>query len=562
MRDFQRIGRKGVLLLLALAVFFLTAWPGYGLPRAEAMEIDGGWQYQTVENDSRWQPYVPGSQPLRGTGHRVLCLRATLLPDHPEKDTMLFLTTMESIRIWVDGRVIYNYGAFGQRYLGDGARWHLVKLPKISAPTDIYVQVYNDDGDQSIDMFRTMSLGTGQAQVERLAQYDMIYVVTMPIAAIIIGMMMVLYWFNTDKKMKPLYLSVSAFMLTFLIWALAASNIKELLFDAPLFWWELLCTVAYLLPITANCILYCVLREEPGAHVELVIGANVLLMFVAVSLELMGKFGLNRMMNEFYLTLAIGEGVSFYWLVRAARRGNILSRAVLPATAAFIVFGLFDGIGGYFGVFAWTVFLTPFGIYAFLLFVVGILKIQLVHEAKLTQRAEGLKREVEEATKLSERDALTACYNRTVMHKLFMRAKQASVNKEQPFSALMLDIDHFKRVNDEHGHDAGDIVLRDFAHTLQENLDSSKYLIRWGGEEFFVLLPCRDLIEAAVLGNRLRREIERGKMGGLSITCSIGAAVWHEKDTDDVFFQRVDRAMYQAKKTGRNRVCLETDVEG
>ena len=559
MHELQRIGRRGVLLLLACTGLFFLACMGYGLPRAEAMEIDGGWEYQTVENSS-WHPYALGSQPLKGTGHHVVWLRATLLPDHPEKDTMLFSTTMKSIRIWVDGQVIYNYGAFGQSYFGDGARWHLVKLPKISAPTDIYVQVYYDVGDQRVGMFRTMSLGTGQAQVERLFQYDMIYVVTMPIAAIIIGMMMVLYWFNTDKKMKPLYLSVSAFMLTFLLWALAASNIKELLFDAPLLWWEILCTTAYLLPITANCILYCVLREEPEAHVELVIGANVLLMFVAVSLELMGRFGLNRMMNEFYLTLAIGEGASFYWLVRAARRGNILSRAVLPATAAFTVLGLFDGIGAHFGVFAWTVFLTPFGIYAFLLFVAGILKTQLVHEAKLTQRAEGLKREVEEATELSERDALTACYNRTMMEKLFARARESSLKKGQPFAALMLDIDHFKRVNDEHGHDAGDVVLRDFAHTLQENLDPTKYLIRWGGEEFLILLPCLGLVEAAAFGNQLRREVERSKMGGLSITCSIGAAIWHEKDTDNAFFQRVDRAMYQAKRTGRNRVCLETDL--
>jgi len=560
MHELQRIGRRGVLLLLAWMIGFLLAGAGYGLPRAEAMEIDGGWEYQTVE-DSSWRPYEIGSQPLKGGNHHVVWLRATLLPDSPEKDSMLFMTTMKSIRIWVDGQVIYNYGAFGQSYFGDGARWHLVKLPKISAPTDIYVQVYYDVGDQRVGMFRTMSLGTGQAQVERLFQYDMIYVVTMPIAAIIIGMMMVLYWFNTDKKMKPLYLSVSAFMLTFLLWALAASNIKELLFDAPLLWWEILCTTAYLLPITANCILYCVLREEPEAHVELVIGANVLLMFVAVSLELMGRFGLNRMMNEFYLTLAIGEGASFYWLVRAARRGNILSRAVLPATAAFTVLGLFDGIGAHFGVFAWTVFLTPFGIYAFLLFVAGILKTQLVHEAKLTQRAEGLKREVEEATELSERDALTACYNRTMMDKLFARAKANSVKKGQPFAALMLDIDHFKRVNDEHGHDTGDVVLRDFAHTLQENLDPTKYLIRWGGEEFLILLPCLGLVEAAAFGNQLRREVERSKMGGLSITCSIGAAIWHEKDTDNAFFQRVDRAMYQAKRTGRNRVCLETDIE-
>ncbi len=561
MHELQRIGRRGGLLLLACIGVFFLACTGYGLPRTEAMEIDGGWEYQTVENSS-WQPYVLGTtQPLEGTGHHVVWLRATLLPDSPEKDTMLFMTTMKSIRIWMDGQVIYNYGAFGQSYLGDGARWHLVKLPKIDAPTEIDVQVYYDDTKQQVGMFRNLLFDTRQAQVKRLFQYDLVYAFTLPIAVIILGMMLILYWFNTDKKMKPLYLSVGAFMLTFSIWELSASNLKEFLLDAPLFWWEVLSFTAYLLPLTANGILYWVLRDEPDTHVELVIGANALLLFTAVALESLGLFGLHRMMGGFNALLVIGEGITIYWLVQAARHGNILSKAVLPATVAFLLFGLFDGTDNYVNLFSWPVYMTPFGIYAFLIFVAGVLKTQLVHEESLAKRAADLKREVEEATELSERDALTACYNRTMMDKLFARARESSLKNGQPFAALMLDIDHFKRVNDEHGHDAGDAVLRDFAHTLQENLDPTKYLIRWGGEEFLILLPCLGLVEAAAFGNQLRREIERGKMGGLSITCSIGAAVWHEKDTDNAFFQRVDRAMYQAKRTGRNRVCLETDIE-
>lgn len=559
MHELQRIGRRGVLLLLAWMIGFLLAGAGYGLPRAEAMEIDGGWEYQTVE-DSSWRPYEIGSQPLKGGNHHVVWLRTTLLPDSPEKDTLLFMTTMKSVRIWVNGQVIYNYGNFGQSYLGDGACWHIVKLPKIEAPTEIYVQVYYDDTKQQVGMFRTLLLDTGQAQVKRLFQYDLVYIFTLPIAIIIFGMMLILYWFNSDRKMKPLYLSVGAFMLTFSVWALSASNFKGFLFEAPLFWWEVLSFTAYLLPLTANGILYCILRGEPDAHVGLVIGANALLLFTAAALESLGLFGLKRMMDGFYVLLVIGEGLTIYWLVQAARRGNILSKAILPATVAFLLLGLFDGIGNYVNLFARPVFMTPFGIYAFLIFVAGILKTQLVHEESLTQRAAGLKREVKEATELSERDALTACYNRTMMEKLFARARESSLKKGQPFAALMLDIDHFKRVNDEHGHDAGDVVLRDFAHTLQENLDPTKYLIRWGGEEFLILLPCLGLVEAAAFGNQLRREIERGKMGSLSITCSIGAAIWHEKDTDNAFFQRVDRAMYQAKRTGRNRVCLETDI--
>lgn len=95
MHELQRIGRRGVLLLLAWMIGFLLAGAGYGLPRAEAMEIDGGWEYQTVE-DSSWRPYEIGSQPLKGGNHHVVWLRTTLLPDSPEKDTLLFMTTMKS----------------------------------------------------------------------------------------------------------------------------------------------------------------------------------------------------------------------------------------------------------------------------------------------------------------------------------------------------------------------------------------------------------------------------------------------------------------------------------
>ena len=123
----------------------------------------------------------------------------------------------------------------------------------------------------------------------------------------------------------------------------------------------------------------------------------------------------------------------------------------------------------------------------------------------------------------------------------------------------MLDIDFFKKVNDNYGHDMGDRVLINFANLIRQELSSRETLFRWGGEEFTVLCRNTDLEQARHLGEKLRKAVEASSICPLQrVTCSVGVATWHWGEPDEVVFKRMDDALYAAKQNGRNRVMVES----
>lgn len=127
---------------------------------------------------------------------------------------------------------------------------------------------------------------------------------------------------------------------------------------------------------------------------------------------------------------------------------------------------------------------------------------------------------------------------------------------QRPLSIIMFDIDHFKAVNDQHGHLAGDQVLRAIAKTAQEKLRTVDIPIRWGGEEFLVISPESDRQAALQLAERLRREIERtSAREDMQVTASFGVAQLQENDSHNSFFLRADTKLYEAKAAGRNKVA-------
>ena len=132
----------------------------------------------------------------------------------------------------------------------------------------------------------------------------------------------------------------------------------------------------------------------------------------------------------------------------------------------------------------------------------------------------------------------------------------------QPVSLILLDIDHFKRVNDEHGHDAGDSALRLLAGALREEVRGVDTAARYGGEEFAIILPQAGEEGALVVAERLRSRIERTEVPGVGcITASIGVATFPlHASSRELLVTTADRALYQAKRTGRNRVCSPADL--
>lgn len=165
--------------------------------------------------------------------------------------------------------------------------------------------------------------------------------------------------------------------------------------------------------------------------------------------------------------------------------------------------------------------------------------------------------------RLATQDALTGLLNRRGMQALVNPEWERSLRYSTTFALISLDVDHFKRVNDLHGHDAGDRVLLAVAQRLQATVRSSDQVSRMGGEEFLVLMPeCRAEVEGVALAERLRAALNQTPVyavpgTALRITASLGVAGVLPSDTslDDVL-RRADAAMYEGKRSGRDRVVL------
>ena len=157
-------------------------------------------------------------------------------------------------------------------------------------------------------------------------------------------------------------------------------------------------------------------------------------------------------------------------------------------------------------------------------------------------------------TQLASRDALTNLLNRREMERLLKEAVAEAQEHKTPLSVILMDIDHFKGVNDTYGHDMGDKVLLTVADAISHTIRGSDAGCRWGGDEFFIILRGAPLNVAGRVGERIRRTVEAAEMPfGQHVTVSVGAAAFDpERDNELQLFKNADEALYRAKKAGRN----------
>ncbi len=123
---------------------------------------------------------------------------------------------------------------------------------------------------------------------------------------------------------------------------------------------------------------------------------------------------------------------------------------------------------------------------------------------------------------------------------------------------MILDLDHFKEINDSYGHPVGDMVLKEIAGILKNNVRGCDTAGRWGGEEFLIVLPQTDLYNAMAAAEKIRSVMEETEFSVAGhVTCSFGVASVRKDDDQDKLLSRADKALYEAKNSGRNRVCGE-----
>jgi diguanylate cyclase (GGDEF)-like protein len=208
----------------------------------------------------------------------------------------------------------------------------------------------------------------------------------------------------------------------------------------------------------------------------------------------------------------------------------------------------------YFGILvAWLTFL--FGV---LMYRLWHMKSEIDEHYSRTQDLQRLNRMLDIKSRYFERmartDALTGISNRAGIGGILVDEIRSHIKSGQPLTAIMLDIDHFKSINDNHGHDYGDTILTRIAKTLVENLRSRDTVARWGGEEFLVLCPYTSLEHGKALADKLRLCIQEiGNTARSPVSASFGVATL-QNESIDAFIKRVDEALYKAKQKGRDRV--------
>jgi diguanylate cyclase (GGDEF)-like protein len=158
---------------------------------------------------------------------------------------------------------------------------------------------------------------------------------------------------------------------------------------------------------------------------------------------------------------------------------------------------------------------------------------------------------------LAARDALTGTWNRRALDETLIQTTSSNNRNPLIASLIMLDLDHFKRINDTYGHDVGDTILIKISAIIKESIRLSDRLYRYGGEEFVVIADGANLENAAILAESIRKKIESScLLDKENITISLGVASLMEGQNPETWIKLADEALYEAKRTGRNKFCL------
>ncbi|MBI3561803.1 MAG: diguanylate cyclase [Gammaproteobacteria bacterium] len=177
------------------------------------------------------------------------------------------------------------------------------------------------------------------------------------------------------------------------------------------------------------------------------------------------------------------------------------------------------------------------------------------------QLLDKVQRQQEQLHELAMRDELTTLYNRHYLMEVSPKVFRQAYRQKFPVCMLVIDIDHFKKINDSHGHRVGDLVLTQVGKLLRHNCREEDLAARFGGEEFVLLLPYCNLADAQSKAEAIRREIEELKPNAIVVTASIGIATQplDKPYSFELLFEAADKAVYRAKALGRNRVEVTAD---
>ena len=342
------------------------------------------------------------------------------------------------------------------------------------------------------------------------------------------------------------------------IWIVSASDLKLFINENAGMWWYFLLFCVYSMPMFFNALAKEVVNKEYKNSIKKIIYVNIFAWAIFVFGELIHSGMMQTGLSVFYVTLFFLELVVIYLMVKSVFKGNEESKTFLIGFVIMPILVVYDVLGSHFRVLPWITHVTSLGSFAFALALIRLFSLRILERQRLVTLAQVLADEVAKAHEKALIDPLTQVFNRNK----FTLALEAEIAKNaenyQPLTLIMLDIDYFKKINDNYGHDFGDEVLRKIAKIILTNIKKDDIFCRIGGEEFVLItdsLATKD--DLVKFSNKLRTSVEDFDFDlGYKVTISVGATFFKENDTKDTIFKRADEALYISKNSGRNIVTI------
>ncbi|MGM0833463.1 MAG: GGDEF domain-containing protein [Pseudomonadota bacterium] len=574
-------------LLLILAAFVLL--PGGLTAAAQPLPLQN-WEFRWGDspldsnnqpqwlhgNFSEWQSIDSPFNPPGREGHEHLWLRTTL-PAGDWNDPVLFITSINLIgQVYLGDTLIYQYGEFDDLGKGDfaGWPWHMIDLPQDAAGQPLTFRFYS--------YYTSIGLW-GQIQV--MERSDVLKQVIhdstkdLAVSALVLVLAILATIFTLIGPERRGFSAIALFAYASGLMLIAETPARQLMADGALAWDILRAGSYYTLPVALGLLLSDWLEGTAKRWITRLWIIHLVYLVATMGLVQLGVISLSITFPIFDVMLAITLPMMLVLALMRFQRLKVEQRLLVVSFTFFAPLLLADMAVAH-GFVTWRNVPLSYGTLAFTLANAAIFLWHYRHtqqqlaianetlEQQVASRTADLDKLVQELEGLSFKDPLTGLHNRRHFDTAFDHHCQRAQQYASQLSVLMLDIDHFKQINDVFGHDTGDAVLVEVARLLRQHLRGLDVICRFGGEEFIALLPATSQIAAESRANTLLASIsqeifthEGTALRQITLSCGIATYPDHTRDPKKLL-RLADEALYHAKHSGRNRcVVWEESLE-
>ena len=574
-----------------LFLFLLFEWIVPAAHAEEPTALDGRWSYHWDDppraagsgvwqpDDANWQAIPSPGDPGDHQGHEILWLKLEL-PQGEWRDPHLFVSSIDINAQVFDGsgRLLYQYGDIDASGRGRfaGWPWHLIRVPHESLGQPLYFRVFSDYED--IGLAGTIMLGERADLLQQWVYGRGFMGIVFTAFVFVVGLICLCLGLAKRDRLMAWATALLSFDLALMMFA--ENELSQLVAFTPLLWRQIAAYTYFVVPGLVACVMLTAFRRSPPRSAYAVLSVSLA---YAIGVMLLSATGQLSFVNAYppfdvllivLMTVLLIEGV--------LRLRPVTPEGCLTVGGLFAIFvALLVDMASAHGFIPWTGRTAQWGLSIFAVSALGVYTIrvwrqrqELLHlqhslEQKVAERTRELEASRERLLQFAHEDHLTGLLNRRAFMSQAMQTVAQAMRHREPIALVLFDVDHFKAINDQHGHAVGDEVLRAIADAVRSNSRVSDLVCRYGGEEFVVLMPRTTAEAALALVERLRTAIAAIAVEGrdarrLSISVSIGLIVLGEPTSPmqdpermlDQLLSQADAAMYQIKNSGRNGVNL------